>query len=250
MEKGTEGKAGERYSRRREQAGLSPFPSLAPGGPPAPLRRQPPARPSEPAKACAAPAPRWRPPPLTGCRRPRSARRGRCWGGAGSGTWRRRWRQRGRGAGEAASERQGPGAAGSRAAEATLRSCTQRHRRPPAASRETSRGASGESSARGGKHGGGGVKRGGGDCRRQNWPCPHCACALGPPRMRAGAERARPSSLAVRAAARAPLTAPPGAARACALLHPRGRSLFPPKEGEARASCAPRGGKMEARLSL
>lgn len=32
------------------------------------------------------PAPAPAPPPLTGCRRPRSARRARCWGAAGSGT--------------------------------------------------------------------------------------------------------------------------------------------------------------------
>lgn len=144
MEKGAEGKAGRKVKQKTGAGRPLPLPFPRSKRAPAPLWRQPPARPSEPAKACAAPAPRWRPPPLTGCRRPRSARRARCWGGAGSGTWRRQRRRRGGGAGEGASERQGPGAAGSRAAEASLRSCTQRHRRPPAASRETSRGASGE----------------------------------------------------------------------------------------------------------
>lgn len=76
MEKGAEGKAGRKVKQKK--AAGRPLALPACGRAPAPLRRQPPARPSEPAKACAAPAPRWRPPPLTGCRRPRSARRARC----------------------------------------------------------------------------------------------------------------------------------------------------------------------------
>lgn len=131
-----EGRAGRRESG--EQSGPGSLPSL-----PRP-RRDPRARGlASPPKPARAPAP----PPLTGCRRPRSARRARCWGAAGSGTWRRRWeRLEGRRGGKEGGRE---GASAARARRERLRrpwgSCTAR---PRAASRETSRGASGESEAR------------------------------------------------------------------------------------------------------
>lgn len=126
MEKGG-GRQGREKGKGEEKscpASSPPLPERREG--PGSLGPQPPARPSEPAKACA--PPRWHPPPLTGCRRPRSARRARCWGAVGNGTWRR---LDAGGRGREGTSGRAQALRGTERLRRPLRSCTQRHRRPP-----------------------------------------------------------------------------------------------------------------------
>lgn len=131
------GRQGKEKGERSEGEGKAEERS-GPGSPPSlpRLRGDPRARGlASPPKPARAPAP----PPLTGCRRPRSARRARCWGAAGSGTLSAALgKTEGRKGGKEGGRE---GASAARARRERLRrpwgSCTAR---PRAASRETSRG--------------------------------------------------------------------------------------------------------------